>query len=346
VTSGQDRLLAPRWAGEAAERPSIAVAITAYDIAHLLPRAIRSALEQTDPPDEVIIVDDGSNDDTLSAVRPFLDRVTFVQQPNRGPAGAKDSAARAGTADWIVFLDGDDVWLPGRIAAIRRVATHRPDLSIITTDALEDHGGEVVGSYYERCAFEIDIEDPRLSILRENFVFSHAAVRRAPWEAAGGFDDGLRGADDRDCWTRMIFDGARVGIILEPSAIYHRRAESVSRDRSAAFRGRAATMSKVLERDDLSPDERELAARSLQDNLAQTHMYETRQAIESGQPARVAAYRLLRQGGATRSARFGALVALASPSMARGLLRARGRRPRAREHRSSHERPLEEERCT
>jgi glycosyltransferase involved in cell wall biosynthesis len=86
--------------------------IPTYNRAELTVRAVESALAQTSPPIEILVVDDGSTDDTREAMAQFGSAVRYVYQPNAGVAAACNTGARQATGDWISFLDSDDVWLP------------------------------------------------------------------------------------------------------------------------------------------------------------------------------------------------------------------------------------------
>src|SRR5262249_13405999 len=86
--------------------------IPTYNCRGYLGDGIRSVLQQTLPLHEVIIVDDGSTDDTRAVVEQFGSNVTYICQRNRGPSGSRNTGIVAATGDWIAFLDHDDLWLP------------------------------------------------------------------------------------------------------------------------------------------------------------------------------------------------------------------------------------------
>ena len=102
--------------------PSIAVVITVYNMAHLLPRAVLSALWQLEPQDELIVVDDASSDlADFAGLRPFLDRITWLRnRKNLGLPGSRNRAILSTQADWIKFLDADDVLAPYALDVVRR----------------------------------------------------------------------------------------------------------------------------------------------------------------------------------------------------------------------------------
>lgn len=94
---------------------SISVVIPAYNAARFLRSAIDSALSQTAPPEEVIVVDDGSIDETFEIAASYGAQVRAIRQPNRGEGGARNRGIEEARSDWIAFLDADDVWCPQKL---------------------------------------------------------------------------------------------------------------------------------------------------------------------------------------------------------------------------------------
>src|SRR5258706_7912213 len=94
------------------DKPLVSVVIATYNMARYLPLAVRSALDQTYKNIEVLVVNDGSTDDTQSVMAPFLNdpRVKYYTQENKGQAGTKNRGIRQSKGDYIAFLDADDMW--------------------------------------------------------------------------------------------------------------------------------------------------------------------------------------------------------------------------------------------
>ncbi len=88
----------------------ISVVIPTYNRAHLVTRAVESVLNQTKPPAEIIVVDDGSQDDTRQQLAVFKKQVRYIHQPNQGAPVARDTGVKAASANWVAFLDSDDFW--------------------------------------------------------------------------------------------------------------------------------------------------------------------------------------------------------------------------------------------
>ncbi len=111
------RVLAPPPDGplERGEPPTLSVVIAAFDVADTIGEAIESVLRQTLRPHEIVVCDDGSNDDIEAAIEPYRDRIVFVRKAHGGEASAKNAAAAAASGEFVAILDADDVFLPTRL---------------------------------------------------------------------------------------------------------------------------------------------------------------------------------------------------------------------------------------
>src|SRR5689334_17679721 len=110
--------------------PLVSVVIPAFNRAFILPEALDSVLAQTWKDFEILVVDDGSTDDSETALRPYVERfgVRFLRQANQGPAAARNRGIEAARGKYVAFLDSDDLWLPIKLSAqIPRMEAH-PDV--------------------------------------------------------------------------------------------------------------------------------------------------------------------------------------------------------------------------
>ena len=303
---------------EPAPDPSFAVVICAYQGAHLIHDALASALDQTRPAEEVIVVDDGSTDDLLGAIAPYRDSITLLQKPNGGIGSAKNAAAHHATADFIVFLDQDDAWLPERLEAIAALAVARPDLDLLTTDAWLERAGEVVGRWYGNFV----TEGQRLVILQKNFLFSHVAVRRERFLAIGGSDESLR-IEDWDCWIRLFLSGSRAGCVFEPLARYRLRPDSVSADDERRRRNDLVVLEKALGRDDLTDEERAIVAAAVTARRRTVGLFDLKDRIVAGSASRTELLAVARSSEHRAGVRLQAAAAAVAPRLAAAWLRRR-----------------------
>jgi GT2 family glycosyltransferase len=120
---------------------TLSVVVPTYNRAHLLGRAIASVLREIGPGDEVLVVNDGSTDNTEELVKGFADtRVRYFRQANAGPGAARNRGVAEATGDLLAFLDSDDEWLPGKTLPQRNFMAARPDVLCSFTD-IADHSG-------------------------------------------------------------------------------------------------------------------------------------------------------------------------------------------------------------
>lgn len=193
--------MAEKDTGESAASCSVAVVIPTFNHAHFLGDALDSVMAQTRRVDEIVVVDDGSSDNPAAVVARYPG-VRLVRQENAGLAAARNTGLAAATADYVAFLDADDLLCPGAIAR---------NLELF---AAARQAGFVYGAY-ERidagkrplsgpCYLAIG-DDPFATFLEGNAVGMHATVlyARAKLQAIGGFDPGLRVCEDYDVYLRM-----------------------------------------------------------------------------------------------------------------------------------------------
>jgi glycosyltransferase involved in cell wall biosynthesis len=307
-------------------RPSFSVIIAAYEAAGTVGGAVASALHQTYPPLEVIVCDDGSTDDLDGALAPHRASITMLRKANGGEASAKNAAARAASGDFVVILDADDVFLPQRLEKLAALAVQRPQLDILTTDAWLEHDGRP----FRRCYtpdWPFAYEDQRAEILRRNFVFGLAAVRRRALLDAGGFDESIARTTDWDLWIRLILRGAEAGVVMEPLARYRVRRESLSADRIGMRRGAVTTLRKARADPALRAGDVPILDASVGIYERELRLLEGRSAlIEPSPGVRRRMLGLARDGGLPVRARALALLAALAPRSAGRVQRRRAQR--------------------
>jgi glycosyltransferase involved in cell wall biosynthesis len=316
-------LLAPEPTSHSIGRePTLSVVIATHQVATLVPAALKSALEQTRAPHEVVVCDDGSTDDIEGAVEPFRDAILFFRKEHGGEASAKNAAAAAASGDFVVILDADDIFFPERLEAIAAAAAARPDLDVITTDAYLEVDGTIVRRCYNR-NWRFEVENQRRELLRRNFVFGLAAVRREVLLRHGGFDESILWTTDWDCWLRLSLSGSLIGCIDEPLALYRLREGSLSARREEITRGKIATLEKALARNGLTHEERRIAKASTAAYRRELDLLTTRHGIAIGDPdARRRARALALSRGVPLRARLDAgSMALAPARAARRIRR-------------------------
>ncbi len=174
----------------------ISVVIPAYNAARFLPRCLKSVFEQTLKPAEVIVVDDGSTDDT--AARASELGATVIRRSNGGISAARNTGIQSASSDWIALLDADDTWAPEKLE--RQAACIHPDTVLVYTGVrLFDDGG----LHGERPAIEPIVARKMLRYCNP-ITPSSVLVRREAIMQIGGFRKGLNACEDWGMWFRLL----------------------------------------------------------------------------------------------------------------------------------------------
>jgi glycosyltransferase involved in cell wall biosynthesis len=196
---------------------SLSVVIPAYNAQPFLSRAIESALSQTVPPAEILVVDDGSNDDTFKIASAFRAPVKALKKANGGPASARNLGIQHAHSDWIALLDADDAWLPGKLE--EQIKLISSDVALIHSNARGR-----LNSILDETTF------PQL--WRRNCILnSSVLLRRDVFVRVGGFDEdpALIGVEDYNLWLRIAASGWKIRGSPKELCIYTPAATSLSR---------------------------------------------------------------------------------------------------------------------
>ena len=180
---------------------NISVIIPTHDRAHLLARAIESVQTQTLPANEIIIVDDGSSDNTEDLIAQQFPQCVYIQQPNQGVSAARNRGIEAAEGEWLAFLDSDDEWLESKLKAQRDLLQQHPNIKLCHTEELWIRNGKRVnqmkkhaksgGYIFQNCL--------PLCVISPSSVIIHSSL----FEQAGNFDEQLPACEDYDLWLRI-----------------------------------------------------------------------------------------------------------------------------------------------
>ncbi|MEM3486633.1 MAG: glycosyltransferase [Candidatus Methanomethyliaceae archaeon] len=191
----------------------VSVIIPVYNGGNRVAEAIKSVLKQTYPNFELIVVDDGSRDNTSAVVRSIQDeRVMLLRHPNnRGICAARNTALAAASGEYIAFLDDDDIWEPTKLERQIELFRNNSNLGLIHTCAIDIYDNGMVlrrCSYYEGNCY-------RKLLIRDGIIASSAIVPRYCFERVGYFDEDLRLYGDWDVWIKIAKD-YQIGLVKEP----------------------------------------------------------------------------------------------------------------------------------
>lgn len=200
----------------------ISVVIPAYNAALYIERSVRSVMQQTYADWELIVVDDGSVDETAAIVASVDDpRVRVIRQQNGGVSAARNRGVQEAKNEWIAFLDADDEWLPEFLEFFVQAITAYPESVAVFSNLIDSATGRN----------RLPYPPQKIGPLEDYFSFalqnrglgmdaSAVVVRRKAFEAVGGFPVGVRIGEDTDMWVRLAWSG-EVVCIPETLAIYY-----------------------------------------------------------------------------------------------------------------------------
>lgn len=212
----------------------VSVVIPAYNYARYLPEAIFSVLAQTYTTLELIIVDDGSTDDTADLCARYADpRFRYIRQENAGLSAARNTGIHHARHSHVAFLDADDRWEPGFLAAVADEFS-RLDArfaAVATACSRIDTHGELLPPPRQNFLLQGELTVATFC-LRNRPLSSSIVVRRSVFEECGGFDTSLRSSEDRDMWIRLTARGHRFFYLVAPLAAIRRHPQNMSKNAS------------------------------------------------------------------------------------------------------------------
>ena len=244
----------------------ISVIIPTWNRAGSLPAAIESVLAQTLKADEVIVVDDGSTDDSRDIIRRRFPDVRYLYQENRGVSSARNTGIQAAAGDWIALLDSDDRWAPHKLERQQHALRARPDAQVCHSDEIWIRNGRRVnpmkkhakrgGLIFQHC-LPLCVISPSASI-----------IRRELFDEIGLFDEALPACEDYDLWLRIC--AAHPVLYLDEPLLfkYGGHADQLSRRHWGMDRFRIRALEKILESAALDAPDHAAALAMLQKKIS------------------------------------------------------------------------------
>jgi len=187
-----------------APSPGVSVIIPAYNYARFLPSAVESSLTQDYPNFEILVIDDGSKDNTREVMADYGPPVRYIHQQNAGLSAARNTGIREAKFDYVCFLDADDLLLPTHLSDSMAAFARLPsDYALVACDdELVDVDGKPLPFtvHVPVLPREVTLKD---ILMRTRFSPTGAVARKAVFAECGGFDTQLRSTEDRDMWIRI-----------------------------------------------------------------------------------------------------------------------------------------------
>jgi len=207
--------------------PRVSVIIPTYNRANLISETIDSVLDQTYKDYEIIVIDDGSTDNTQEVLSLYGERIKIIQQNNQGQGPARNTGIKSSRGEWIAFLDSDDLWKPNKLKEQVDFLKNKPNLAWVYSDAevFEDTTGLMLYSFGERQRlYEGDILE---KLLIQDFIPSPTPlINKKVFEHVGYFLN-YESAQDWDMWIR-IAEYYPIGLISESLALYRKHPGNIT----------------------------------------------------------------------------------------------------------------------
>jgi glycosyltransferase involved in cell wall biosynthesis len=244
---------------------NINIIIPTYNRASLLKRAIDSVLEQTRSEFELIVVDDGSNDNTQELLKSYGSHITVLTQEHRGVSATRNLGIAHSTNDWIAFLDSDDEWKPHKLEHQLSYIQEHPTCKICQTEEDWIRNGKGVNpkNKHQKPSGWIFEESLKLCLVSPSSVMIHREV----FETVGVFDEDFPACEDYDLWLRIALHYP-IDLITESCVIkYGGHEDQLSRSIWGLDRFRIQAMEKLLGNPALSKTQRSLLITELHNKL-------------------------------------------------------------------------------
>jgi len=182
--------------------PFFSIVIPTYNRCNQLRAALDSVLAQTFKDYELIVIDDGSTDETPSIEDIYKDKIRFIRQKNRGVSAARNAGILTGDSDYIAFLDSDDIWLPNKLKKQFAFIKENPGIPLNQTNEIWVRNGRRVNPKLKHLkrAGDIFIDSLPLCLISP----SAAVINREIISEYGLFDEKLPACEDYDLWLRIL----------------------------------------------------------------------------------------------------------------------------------------------
>ena len=247
--------------------PKVSVVITTHNYGHYLVEAIQSVLDQTFGDFELIVVDDGSTDNTREIVGSFGDhRIKYIYQEHHGGNAARNVGTSASTGEYIAFLDADDIWLPEKLAMQVGLLDAHPDVAIVCSDfyRFDNQSGVITSQAWEKRKIDPKMALRLLLSERAFAVTSTVLIRADVITAVGGWDESLRINQDWDMLVR-IAQRYNFDVIRKPLVKKRQHGTSLSGDWELRYQTYPDVLNKVIHDYPLSRTDLRAARRRLAD---------------------------------------------------------------------------------
>ena len=230
------------------QKPTVSVIVPAYNVAPYIAATVESVLAQTYRDFELIVVNDGSTDETEAQLAAFRDDVIYLTQANGGVMRARNAGLARARGRYLALLDGDDIWEPDFLSTLVGLLETDPQFTAVFPNARFLASPKFPDRLYQDVYPASEPVSFDRVLRRECYIFCSLVMRRSALELVGDFDESLpgQGAEDFDLWLRMLRAGCRFGFMRAPLVQYRWRPGSLSNTGVGLLRCLLAVYEKML----------------------------------------------------------------------------------------------------
>ena len=263
----------------------VSVIIPTYNCARYITGAINSVISQTYKNLEIIVIDDGSKDNTKETLEYYMKAglINYIYQENKGPAGARNEGIRTATGEYIAFLDADDLWMKDKLQLQIDYIQRNPQYKVIFSDFMEMSDGKITFNSYLKEGGYKNVGEGYLydNLIKESFISPITAIiSRDIFVKVGLFDEELIIGEDRDMWLRVA-EEFQIGFLNKVLSIRNRHSTNLTRKRELYMLMQVRMLEKHLKRrmddKDKNPDCVREIKRELENRYLELGMYYTRE---------------------------------------------------------------------
>ncbi len=216
--------------------PFFSIILPVFNGGKFIAETIQSVLQQSFAAWELIVIDDGSTDDTATIVNDFCrhdDRMKILEQPNKKQPAARNAGIKIAKGQWIAFIDADDLWLPSKLELQHQLIKENGDLDVIFSDGYTKYEDKVITFYYHHkiLAGFFRGKDLYKKMIFDNYIPILSVVFKSSWVSKAGMqDETVPGVEDHDYWLRLCRLGANFYGMEDRLFVYRIHSNNFSSD--------------------------------------------------------------------------------------------------------------------
>lgn len=244
------------------KNPKISIIVPVYNARATISETLHSLIKQTYQDFEIIIIDDGSADDSAKILKRWVKKdakkFKYFWQRNQGPAAARNKGLKEAKGEFIAWIDADDLWLPKRLESMLKEFNKEPEVAFVSTDARYLYPDNKISkqTYYQINGLPLEYSFKEL--LKTNFIFGSPLIKKKVIEKVGFLDENLVRSEDYDYWLRILAKNYKLAIVKEPLALYRFLIDSRSQSYILVNQAELKVLSKASEFKKLSSEEKEV----------------------------------------------------------------------------------------